>query len=467
MRNSAGRAWIRRTGAAAGLLLGAGIVYAAIQGYTALRVASGFISHTLCSQTFVAGFDPDAVYAESLQPMGMIATLAPLISYRVDRAAGTVTTSIGGLARSRSVTRGHAGCLLVHGEPPSVRAEPAPRLPPAPAPNAAIDAPLHAALEAALDRAFAETPAPPHRYTKAIVIVHAGRLLAERYAPGVSAATPLLGYSVTKTVVHALIGILVRDRRLDPDAPAPVAEWAAGDPRHAITVDQLLRMTSGLDLDETHSGLDPSSRILFVERDMGIAAASARLIATPGQRYSYSSGGYLLLSRLVREAAGGTEDALRAFAERELFAPLGMASAVLETDAVGTPVGSTFVLATARDWARFGELYLHDGVVDGRRILPEGWVARATQPTLDTDYGAGVWTNRQARRMRGGGSRSSLPGAPADAFSARGLLGQYVVVVPSQQLVVARFGASLTPGGDSETVGRLVAEVIAALAAAP
>ena len=121
------------------------------------------------------------------------------------------------------------------------------------------------------------------------------------------------------------------------------------------------------------------------------------------------------------------------------------------------------MLASARDWARLGMLYLNDGVIAGRRILPEGWVRYATTPTLDTGYGAGFWTNRVDGHIPWSPVLWSIPGAPRDSFYARGLLGQYIVVLPSERLVVARFGATHTPGQDIEGVGRLVAEVIDAL----
>jgi hypothetical protein len=264
--------------------------------------------------------------------------------------------------------------------------------------------------------------------------------------------------------MNALAGILVRDGKLALDQPAPVPEWSdGGDERRAITPDHLLRMTSGLAAGEESGPASPTAKMLFLERDMAAFAASARLVAKPGAQWRYASGNTLILAGIVRRAAGGRAEDVLAFARRELFGPLGMGSAVLELDVAGNPVGSTFLFATARDWLRFGLLYLHDGVVGGRRILPEGWVERSTAPTLDTSYGAGFWINRVDPAAFGATPRWSIPGAPPDTFFAGGLLGQYVAVVPSRRLVVARFGPSVRSGGDIEGLGRLIEDVSRAL----
>ncbi len=294
--------------------------------------------------------------------------------------------------------------------------------------------------------------------------MHDGQIVAERYAPGYDINTPILGYSDTKSVISALVGILVRDGRLAVDQPAPVPAWSdPRDPRHTITPDHLLRMTSGLALGESGSPFSPVNRMLYLERDMAGYAESARLTAPPGSTWAYTSGNTLILSQIIRDAVGGHTDDVRRFAQRELFEPLGMRTVTLEFDATGTPVGSTYMFASARDWARFGLLYLHDGVIGGRRILPAGWVQYSTTPTLDTGYGAGFWTNRVAGHIPWSPVSWSIPGAPRDAFFARGMLGQYVVVVPSERLVVARFGVTHGPDGDLEGLGHLLTDTIRAL----
>jgi CubicO group peptidase (beta-lactamase class C family) len=219
-----------------------------------------------------------------------------------------------------------------------------------------------------------------------------------------------------------------------------------------------MRMTSGLALDETNTGFDPSSQMVYLHNDMAGFAAKAAIIAPPGTRWAYSSASTQLLALIIRDIVGGPEQTL-AFAWRELFNPLGMRNVTLEFDATGTLQGSAYMLASARDWARFGLLYLNDGMIGGHRILPDEWVDFSASATLGTDYGAGFWTNRSEHEHAKGRVRS---GIPRDAFFALGDLGQRIVVLPSQHLVIVRLGDSVDPTGDLGGFERLVKEVIAA-----
>jgi hypothetical protein len=295
-----------------------------------------------------------------------------------------------------------------------------------------------------------------------VVVLHQGKLVAERYAPGYGPDTPIWAHSLSKSVTHALVGILVRQGKLRLDQPAPVAAWRApGDPHHAVTVDQLLRMDSGLPFDETNGVLSLLTRMLFLQPDMAAYAANTPLAHPPGTAWGYSNLGYVLLGRMITDAAGGNAVAAERFARRELFAPLGMGHTVIQADATGTLIGSGSVYGTARDFARFGQLYLDDGVVDGKRILPEGWVDYSHSQTLDTGYGAGFWLNvKNDTRVPVWDAPWGMPQLPTDMYYARGAFGQYVVIVPSEQLVVVRMGISLWYGDDT---GDLVAAIIAAL----
>jgi CubicO group peptidase (beta-lactamase class C family) len=284
-------------------------------------------------------------------------------------------------------------------------------------------------------------------------------VIAERYAKGVGIDTQLLGFSMTKSVINALIGIMTQQGLVSPSIPAPIPEWrAASDPRHVIEIEHLLRMTTGLALDETNSGFDPSNQMLYLHNDMAGFAAKAPLIAPPGTRWAYSSSTTQLLARIIRDAVGGPEQTL-ALAWRELFNPLGMREVTLEFDGTGTLQGSMYMLASARDWARFGLLYLNDGVLGGKRILHEDWVDFSAAATLDTDYGAGFWTNRSEHQHAKGRVRL---GIPRDAFFASGDQGQRVVIIPSQHIVVVRLGDATDPTGDITGLARLVKEAIAA-----
>ncbi len=436
------------------------------------QVLTSFLSRALCSSVFVSHLDPDRDYAEHHLARPGMRWLNWAIRYDVDRSSREVTASLLGLFRNRSVFREGLGTLLVRGpesaDPPVREADWAASDSTAPAlleiAGPAVVEPNCPALRAALDQAFAEPQRPPFRRTKGVVVVHNGRVVAERYAPGFGIDTRILGYSNAKSVISALVGILVRDGQLSVHTPAPVPEWAhPTDPRGAISIDHLLRMTSGLAISDTGNLFARVGRMLFLERDMAAYAASCPLQSVPGRTWDYTSGNTVILSRIVRDAVGGSAIDVLRFANRELFQPLGMHDVTFECDATGTPIGSTYLFATARDWARFGMLYLDDGVVSGRRILPEGWIAYCATPTLDTGYGAGLWTNKVKGEASQWHIPWAIPGAPDDTISARGNLGQFVIVIPSKRLVIVRFGLSYTRDYEHEGVGRLVASVIAAL----
>jgi CubicO group peptidase (beta-lactamase class C family) len=433
----------------------------------AIRVATGAVAHNVCSKTFVSGLDPQTVFTETVARDGL-RRLRRVLGFHVDRTARTVDASVAGLLANHAVFHDGLGCVLLHGskEPyipkSDIDALRVPKSPPLLAEIAGTDIvrPSDPALKAALDHAFEEPAEPPFRKTKAVVVVHDGKVIAERYADGVGVDTPLMGFSMTKSVVSALIGIMTQQGLTSPSLPAPVPEWrGANDPRREIEVEHLLRMTTGLALDETNSGFDPSSQMIYLHNDMAGFAVNAVPIAPPGTRWHYSSATTQILARAVRDAVGGPEQTL-AFAWRELFNPLGMRSVTLEFDGSGTLQGSTYMLASARDWAKFGLLYLNDGMVGGKRILHEDWVDFSAAATLDTDYGAGFWTNRSEHASANGRVQA---GIPRDAFFASGDLGQRIVIMPSQHLVVVRLGDSVDPTGDIRGLARLVKEVIAAV----
>lgn len=424
----------------------------------ALHVAAGMTAQTLCSAVFVSGRDPDVIFRDTVKPMASVA--GPLLLYDVDRKARRVQASVLGLFGTTAVFQDGRGCRIAYPDnlPVASLAPPVLRVLETPAFETA-----NAGVRAALDRAFAEAPGETPRQMRAIVIVKDGRIAGERYASGYDPNTPLPSYSVAKSVTNALLGILVKQGKLKVESPAPVAAWRVpGDPRGAITIDHLLRMASGLGLAETGSGFDPVSRMLYLERDMAGYAQAGSLYVSPGTQWDYTSANTLVLSRIIGDAIGGGEDGYRAFAQAQLFDRIGMANVTLAFDGAGTQVGSTEMYATARDWARFGQLFLNDGVApDGTRVLPEGWVTYSKRSTQGSSYGAGFWTND------GGGDFATARikgGMPADSFFASGNRGQRIYIMPSEHLVVVRLGMTHCPP-DFDIVGdlHLLRDVIAAL----
>jgi len=431
----------------------------------AIRAGTGSAADALCAKTFVSGLDSQTSFNEIMERPG-IRRLRFGLRYQVDRTARTVDVSLAGLFRAHTMFHEGFGCVRVQGgkEPYLLKADivalKTPKAPPL-LPEIAgpeIVAPSDPALRTALDHAFEEPAEPPYRRTKAVVVVRDGRVVAERYAPGIGIDTQLPSFSMTKSLINALLGVMTQQGLTSPSLPAPIPEWhGADDPRREIEVGHLMRMTSGLALDETDDPRNPSEQ-MFAHDDMAAFAVKAPLIAAPGKRWAYSSATTQILARIIREAVGGPEQSL-AYAWRELFNPLGMRNVTLEFDGSGTLQGANNMLASARDWARFGLLYLNDGKIGEKRILHPEWVEFITWTTLDTDYAAGFWTNRSEHPNAVGRVRA---GIPRDAYYASGNLGQRCVIIPSQHMVVVRMGDAVDPTGDMRGLARLIREAIAA-----
>jgi CubicO group peptidase (beta-lactamase class C family) len=449
------------------------VIAALIFGYRYLSsiapIATGYAAKILCSSVYVSGRDYGSVMGEDLEMIEDYKIKASL-----EEEGKAAEASMLGMFKKRAVYREGLGCTLVIGVDEDELREQASAVECSASGKSGVPWPQgdlvsgdipHGIdtekLAGAVDKAFAEVPEQGSRRTRAVVVVYQGTIVAERYGPGITKDTPLLGWSMTKSVVNALVGILVKQGKLDLYAPAPVPEWQEpDDPRSKITVDQLLRMESGLAfIEEYEENIDSDcNTMLFDSPNAAGFAAAMPLEADPGSRWSYSSGSANILARIVRLASGTSLGEQFNFPRRALFERIAMSSATLEPDPSGTFVGSSFMYATARDWARFGLLYLNDGMWRGDRILPEGWVAYSTTPTPHAPpgqaYGALFWLNT-------GTSTRWLPELPEDMFAATGHEGQYVMVIPSCDVVVVRLG--LTRGPSSSEVLSFVADILDAL----
>lgn len=289
-------------------------------------------------------------------------------------------------------------------------------------------------LAQAVSALYSTEAAPPVGETRALVVVHGGRLVLERYAPDVDARTTLPSWSMAKSILHALVGILVQDGRLDPEAPADVPAWrGAGDLRRGITLDHLLRMASGLAFREVYDDASGSDVIEMLfgrgKDDVAAFAASFPAAHAPDTFHAYSSGDSNIVAGVVKRVLGAG-DPTRRFLEERVLRAIGMESAKPRFDASGTFIGSSFVFATAHDFARFGLLFLRGGAWEGKPLLDPAWVDYARTPTptppCPGDYGAHFWL--------------ALDGS--GVFSANGFQGQYIVIAPRQDLVVVRLGVS-------------------------
>ena len=412
-----------------------------------LPVISGYAAKIACSGIFIAGRPSNQVLRQDLA-----AFPTNLASCTVDMQDSSVTATVLGLASRKAIFRWKLGVTLVNGgiSEETLREQHIPRwMAPVVNPDT-VDWPMGdrtrasdvmrgidtVKLQTALGLAFGEGGAPVTD-TRAVLVVYHGQLIVERYAPGFDRRTRLLGWSMTKGITNALVGILAGQHKLNIEAPAPVAEWEKDD-RHAITLANLLNMNSGLRWWEFYAGPSDATRMLFKETDMGHYAMRSSLRHPPGTIFNYSSGTANILSAIIRRTVG--EEEYYHFPYQQLFEKIGMYSAVMEMDGGGTYVGSSYCYATARDWARFGLLYLHDGVWNGQRVLPEGWVRWTT---TGEEYGALWWLNRGPVASR------RHPEIPADCFSCEGYEGQYIWVIPSKDLVVVRLamehGSKLSP----------------------
>jgi CubicO group peptidase (beta-lactamase class C family) len=449
-----------------GLTVAVLVIVAAAVGIPPARLGASYAAKIAASAIFLSGRD-----AETILEDGDI-DAAGGVRLDVDREARRVTAWIGPIGRTAVFREGLGTALVIDHSEEEVCGFTTTPIPggdsddarPWPTGDILAQDPLPDTIDAdglarILEEAFSEPdPARPRR-TRAVVIVQDERLIAERYAPGFSRHTPLLGWSMTKSVMSALVGIAVAEGKLRIEDRAAPPEWnAPDDPRAAITVDQLMRMSSGLKFEEEYDDLfSDVTTMLFASGDAAGYAAKSRLEVAPDTRWYYSSGTTNILSRIVRRAAG-SDAAYHALPREALFDRIGMRHAVIETDASGTFVGSSFSWATARDWARFGLLFLNDGVWQGERILPEGWVDYCRNPTPAAPngcYGAHWWCNAGAA---GQPSRRPMPRLPTDYYSARGFQGQSLNIFPARRLVVVRLG--LTDASDAFDLEDFLADIL-------
>jgi CubicO group peptidase (beta-lactamase class C family) len=442
-----------------------------------LRVGANYSAKIVCSNVFLAGRDPDEVLRADVQAPGV--ALLHLMRVSVDRERRVVRAGLlGFIGDGLAVARPGTGCAAVPdgnlefathvggaaAAAGFAAAAPAAAAPAASSPelSAGADAtwPLGDVVTttAALDRLLADDAlAGPG--VRAIVVAAHGRIVAERYGAGFSAATPLLGWSMTKSVVAGLVGILVREGRLTLDQ---TADWAAADGggRERIRISDLLAMTSGLRFNEAYGDVSDVTRMLYLQPDMAGFARAQPLAHPAGEYWSYSSGTANILARIVQDAGGRLG---AAYAREKLFKPLGMTSATIETDEDGTLVGSSYMYATARDWAKYGQFLVQDGVWRGQEMLPRGYVAMMATPVTASggQYGHGLVWLWGSDALTPGKNPDTAFGLPADTFWMEGHDGQTTTLIPSREIVIVRLG--LTPSRDHYQPQPLVKAVLDAV----
>jgi len=437
-------------------ILAAVLIWAIRYAWVSFPIISGFGAKQMCSCMFVSGRTKESIDTSELGDIPFT-----LGTYKPDMKDSSVTGSVWGMARKKAIYRKGIGCTLVNNiTEKELRAQTF-NIPAPPAGNTdtipwpygdriadTIPAGINTEkLNAAVAWAFTEHFADKKARTRAVVIVYNGQLVAEKYAPGFDKNTMMYGWSMAKSFTAALTGVLVNKGKLDITKPAPVQEWNnTNDPRHSITIKDLLQQTSGLDYQEDYTKASSVTNMLFKKGDMAAYAAASDLAHQPGTVFNYSGGNSNILSRIVRQAVGEKDYA--AFPFKELFYKIGMYHTLLEPDAAGTYVGSSYIMATARDFARFGLLYYNDGVWNNERILPGGWVketATAPEANATKNYGYQFWLNGVNKISP---STHIFPDVPADMFYCDGYGFQDIYIIPSKKLVVVRLGLTLDKSFD-------------------
>jgi len=416
---------------------------------SAIALATGLGAKLACSGQYLSGFD----HARIADDLASYSALTRLLEIRAGAGNGVEAyMPIGSAAVARY--RPGLGCTLEYAndspldaivvEPPKIDTT---RTWPAGAQAGPADARVAALLSDMLAADNAEG-----LDTRALLVVQDGRILAEAYAPGISRDTPLLGWSMGKSVIAILVGRLQALGRLSMAEQNLFAAWSA-DERAGITVENLLQMTSGLEFSEDYVPGSDATRMLFSSPNASDVAMQSPLVHPPGSVFAYSSGTTNLLARLVYERVGASAQANMDFIAAELGTPLALEGTILEPDASGVVVGSSFVYAPARDWARFGLLLLDGGKINGQRLLSQDWVLRATKPNHsdnDPRYGYQLWLN-------GGGGELRWPSLPAESYAMQGNRSQFVMMLPSLRAVVVRLGWSASDYPLDANVSRIAA----------
>lgn len=436
------------------VLLGA-IGYAVYFLNAAMPTATGYSAKYICSQVFLADRDPVAVFENDVKPTH---PLFAVVKAKIDREEKTVTAKgFGFWNPMTAVYREGCGCTLAvdssreellkqaQGLIPQKTGNPHLLWPDGEAVNDdAIPAEVDRhQLKQVIEEAFREPGTDTMRNTQAVVVVYKDQIIAERYANPFTPQTPMLGWSMSKSVTNALTGLLVKDNKLDIMAPISVAAWkGAGDPDGKISLDQMLRMSSGLEFEETYAPFKDAVIMLYNSKSMADYAAAKPLKTEPDKEWYYSSGTTNIIARVIRDTLGGSLADINNFARTRLFDRIGMHSAIIEPDASGSLVGSSYMFATPRDWARFGMLIKNDGVWRDERILPEGWVRYSTTPTPKApkgEYGAQFWLNAGKKDNP---AVRKFPSLPTDMVYLSGFNGQITAIIPSRNTVVVRLGVT-------------------------
>lgn len=401
-----------------------------------LMVATGYAAKNLCSCVFVSGFNE-----EMAKKVDLGFSFIEMTNKEVNYEEKSANANFYGLVNRKAIYREGLGCVLLNELDENLLARQVFR------PDLNMNDSLKnwfewtdttelvtkeqkASIGTAIDKFFEEEDSEKPKNTRAIVVLYKGRLVGEKYANGVNKNTPLLGWSMTKSITSTMAGLMIRDGHFSLSDPAPLSTWK-GTQKEAITYQNLLQMSSGLAFEENYGSYSDANKMLWLSDSSGMATIDQPLEADPGEKWYYSSGTTNLLMYLMRGYFPTHEEYLN-YLNQELFHKIGAYTFLIEPDGSGTFVGSSFGWASARDWARVGQLYLDGGYWDGESVIPESWVTFVQQDAKDAKdvYGGQFWLNQPH------------PGLPEDTYYMGGFHGQRVIIIPSEDLVVVRLGVT-------------------------
>ncbi len=426
---------------------------------SAFPIGTGYTAKYICSHVFLANREPKSLFQREIKPTHI---LFSLVSYEVDYDKKIVTTrALGFLKKTIALYREGVGCTLVIDSSIEELNESSkniiqrnhesdtfPFLE-----NEKNKSTLifdKDKLDEILNNYFLEPTQDSNRNTRAILVSQNGEIIKEKYSDGLDEKSVLLGWSMTKSVINSLIGILVKDNIYSINDNNLFSVWEK-DERKDITIDNLLRMSSGLEFEEVYGPLKDATYMLYDSKSCSDYAMNKKLIYRPGNLWYYSSGTTNLLSRLIFDKNKSNLESNTKFLREKLLDKINMKSAILESDSSGVLIGSSYMFASARDWARFGYLYLNDGVFNGERILPEGWVKYSTEVTNSTEsgeYGAQIWLNRGKPKDS---ANRKFPKLPSDLYYFGGYNKQIVAIIPSLKVVIVRLGVTTDNSWDHES----------------
>lgn len=421
--------------------------------YPKLNLISGYASKNMASSVFIADRDIDGI---TLNDNNM--PLIKLADTKVSNKNKSATATVYGLMPRTAVYKEGLGAVLTNKEFSKHNFDIVPNrftkkdtLPFPYGNNGVIDTVLdnvaYDKLEVAFENAFKDA----EQKTRSLLVVHKSQIIGERYIDGFTKDTKILGWSMTKSILATLYGILEYQDKIDMDYKPFSDEIRIKNPKTNITLDHLLRMQSGLEWDENYFKISDVTRMLFLDSDMTLAQRNKKVVAPPTEIWNYSSGTTNLLSGILRDQFKSHQEYLD-FPYKELIDRIGMNSMLLETDLSGNYILSSYAWATTRDWAKFGLLYLNRGEWNGERIFSESWSDYVSKPTINSNgtYGAHFWLNAEAK----------YADIPTDLYSVNGFQGQRIFIIPSKDLVVVRTGLKEQT---DEQFNTLLKEIIASI----